>query len=313
MRLMEIKDSVNIAYSNYAPRWDNSNGNFYLRDILRTKVAIIELNKIHFLKDSDNEILPLIKSSETDFIILTSTQYSSAVTYLGHLKIAIAGFHYWINQYIPNDDTETTVSIKMPPMGTLEDLKNYSDLLQKALGQVIPEIGGELKFRQLEYGSCWVIIDLSTVEAVAFFVSLVISAMKIAKMYSEFKLNIAKSKHIKLSDSDKSTFENVYKEIIKKNAYEEAMEVEKKYYSNGKSDTERIMRISVSINNVSDFISKGGELHLSSLASEKNKKLLSAYEQSNISQKKVEKLPHKENSSEETEVNDKKDTDNKTI
>lgn len=306
MRLMEIKDSVNIAYSNYAPRWDTSNGNFYIRDVLKTKIAIIELERINFIKDSDNDFLPLIKSAETDNILLTNAQYNAAVTYLGHLKIAIESFHYWINQYIPYDDTKTTISLKMPKMTGVEDLISYVNLIRKSFSPIVSEIGGVLKFKRLEYGSNIIVIDASTIEGLRLIIELVVAVSSCALLYTRYKLDMAKLENIKIdTEIKKANYKEISKLLLKSEIEEAAEKINKKIFKEEK-DPERLRRIECSIERLEEFVYAGGEVHLSSLASEEEKKQIPDYESLKIARNKnkIGELPRndsdvKNNKSEE--------------
>lgn len=88
--------------------------------------------------------------------------------------------YQWINRYVPTEETETIINIKLPQINTLSDFAASANCIKKALSQVVSEAGGNIKVKQLDYGSYWLIIDVGTIEAVVFVGLLVSAAYRIA-------------------------------------------------------------------------------------------------------------------------------------
>lgn len=88
--------------------------------------------------------------------------------------------YQWINRYVPTEETETIINIKLPQINTLSDFAASANCIKKALSQVVSEAGGNIKVKQLDHGSYWLIIDVGTIEAVVFVGLLVSAAYRIA-------------------------------------------------------------------------------------------------------------------------------------
>lgn len=266
MRLIDIKRSVNIAFQNFEINNDSSNGNYYMHNIQKLKIALTELSKIHYIDVDEKEVYRLIMSSATDTLILNGNQYSTHAEVLAKLQQSVYLLNNWINQYVPTEETETTINIKLPHISSLNDLAVTSSMLKKSFSQVVPEVGGKVEVKQLDHGSYWVIIDVDTLEAVALIASITWAAVKAAKTIVELGLSYEQYKSYKLSSEALEEMKKKNEEIKQDEIRKSAEEINKTHFNN--PDNERCGRISVSIYELCKLIRAGGEIHPSLIAAE---------------------------------------------
>lgn len=294
MRLIDIKRGIDIAYENFDPRYGTGNNGIHIIDnIQKLKIAILELYDIGFIERREGSIIDIytiIECSMTDRLIVDNSQISGYKNLLDNLKVAIDLFHQWINRYLTTEDLDTTISIKLPQISNLDELAQNCLWIRKSLSRVVSEIGGEAKFNHLEYGSNWVIIDVQTIEAVTLVAAIVVSAAKSAKLYSEFKLNMAKMEQIKLDAEIVKTVYQANLSILKHDINSDSIKIEKEHFLD-KSNPERIKRIEVAIDNMKELISAGGEVHPSLIASKEVVEKFPSFKEIAINKNIVAELP----------------------
>lgn len=79
MRLLDLKKHINNAYEYFKPKYDNSNGNYYIDNVLALKEAIQNLYdaKIIIKNELEINIFTIIASSMTDRLIVSSSQITN--------------------------------------------------------------------------------------------------------------------------------------------------------------------------------------------------------------------------------------------
>lgn len=140
MRLLDIKHSVNIAKEYFKFSTRNSNGIYYIDGIQSLKVALKELIKAGIVKE-ENDFVQQIIHTESDFLSSDSNVYSTRTQFLNDNKFFLTQFHSWINEYVPTEESETILNIKLPNIKSFKDLQDSSIILRKSLSQIVPEVG----------------------------------------------------------------------------------------------------------------------------------------------------------------------------
>lgn len=138
-------------------------------------------------------------------------------------------------------------------------------MIDKALTQSVSEFGGEIKFKQLDYGSSWITISAVTSAAAAFIIGLSKAAFYVAKKYYAIKLMSKEYERYSMATDIMKTLKDLNENIIKEEISKKAEEIEKEYYPNDKSDPERVGRLRNAINELSKLIELGGEIHPSAI------------------------------------------------
>ena len=136
MRLIDIKRYINIAFENFSPKYSNSNGNYYIDNVLNVKKAVQALQKARFVS-LDNPLLENINASITDRLILNNSQDSQYQILFNKIQYMITALHEWANSYIPTEERDTTVNIKLPPIENLKDLSVTASIIQKSFSRVV--------------------------------------------------------------------------------------------------------------------------------------------------------------------------------
>lgn len=260
MRLAILKNLLKIAQDNFKPKLVTAGSAFYCDNVEETKTGIEALKQIGVFEYSgfNCDVFYDILSTATNRVILDSSTYNRYKKEFEKIDIIIKFMVEWIEYYVPNDDTETTISIKFPELNNLTDLAISSVCIKKAFSQVVSEIGGTIRVKQFDYGSNWIIIDVGVIEAVKLIGAIISSAYAITLGV----LNLIKLKEeikaLKLDNKIKS-FDLEEKEFIKAKSMQEAEKINKEYFN--KDDNEREGRISVSISEFVKILRAGGEVH----------------------------------------------------
>lgn len=131
MRLLDIKRHINIAYENFDPQLSSSGGNYYFNNVQSVKKAIQALCEAGFLPENIKMSVSDILDCQTDRLILDNGRYNAYTRDLNRLKVTINILNEWINQYIPTEETETIVNIKLPPINTLADFASSANWIKK--------------------------------------------------------------------------------------------------------------------------------------------------------------------------------------
>ena len=167
MRLIDIKQNIDIAKEFFTPSFPNSNGNYYVDNILKTKKAIEALIKIHILPtnvEDEKVFIDVIQSAFTNRIIVNSSQQSDFIKVSTKIRYMITTLSLWLNDYLTTDETDTTINIKLPSVSGLSDFSEIINLLEKSLNGISTiNGGGEIKVEQLDHGSLWIIIAVCSV------------------------------------------------------------------------------------------------------------------------------------------------------
>lgn len=279
MRLIDIKRHINMAYSYFEPKYNNnnSNGNYYIDNIQSLKISIRNLYDAGILERSDNisSIFTMIESCVTDRIIADASQVGIYRKELEKIKGVITILHNWINRYVPDEEDEETINIKLPKLCKMDDLTKASSIINKALSQSVSEIGGELKIKHLEYGSSWIVISAGTALAAKLTMTLANAAFKIVQKYYGIRLMQQQYERYSMGTDILMAVKEANEKIIAYDTRAIAEHMEKDFYPD--SDNERIERLRVSITEMTKLIELGGEVHPSLLTVQDNKAQIPDY------------------------------------
>lgn len=272
MRLLDIKRCINIAYDNFVPKFSNNNtGNtFYVDNVLSLKQALQALHDCGIIRISSTSysLYTQVISSITDRLIYDSHQIGTVKRDLDRLKYTIDILNVWINEYVPTEETDDIINIKLPIIQDMNLLVKSCSIIDKALTQSVAEFGGEVKFKQLDYGSSWVTISVTTSAAAAFVMGLAKVAFYVAKKYYGIKFMQKEYERYGMVNDMLQTLKKYNEQIINEEINKKAQEVEKEYYKDQPSDPERVGRLRNSINELIKLIELGGEIHPSALLEE---------------------------------------------
>lgn len=265
MRLIDIKRHIQIASDNFKPVLSNSGNYYFIDNLIQTKTGVQALfdSGILDVENPNEKIYKELLSSVVNKISIDSSRYNIYKKEFDKMLLIIDFMNKWINNYLPEESSETTVNIKLPQINDLSDFSASAICVKKAFSQVVSEIGGNIKVKQFDYGSYWLIIDVGVIEAVKLIGVIVSSAYAVTKGVLSLLKTYEELKALKLDNEIKIT-ELHEKEFIQKKARREAEDIEKKFFQSGESnniDNERCGRITVSITELVKLLRSGGEVH----------------------------------------------------
>lgn len=302
MRLIDIKRYINIAFENFSPKYSNSNGNYYIDNVLNVKKAVQALQKARFVS-LDNPLLENINASITDRLILNNSQDSQYQILFNKIQYMITALHEWANSYIPTEERDTTVNIKLPPIENLKDLSVTASIIQKSFSRVVSEFGGELKIKQFDHGSYWIVLDANDIETVKFVGTLVSAGWCIAKSSVFLIKSYLEIQSMGLDNQIKKLdIERLEREVIKKRAEEKAKELNEEYFKReNEKETdinERLDRIAASLSEIVKLLKIGGEVYPALTSSPEVEEVFPNFKEKLIEYTKIDLLENKKNNPE---------------
>lgn len=264
MRLIDIKHKINIAFENYRLKYQSiSGGNIRFDNVEDLRTSIKALRDINYLPDEDPYNFFLSVYSDT--IIVDPNKHPAIIDKMRHLEYALALLANWINDYVPTSEDEDTINIKFPRINNIEDLIKSCNLINKSLSQSVSEIGGQITFKQLDYGSSWLIISVGTTAAASLVMAIAKAAFYIAKKFYGIKMMAQAYERYKIGTDAMKTLKECNEMILKEEVDKRSREIEKQFYPDRTSDNERCGRLRVAISEMYKLIELGGEVHPSLL------------------------------------------------
>ena len=267
MRLIDIKRNVSIAHENFKPNLSTLNAGCFFDNIKQTQIAIQALYDAGLLEYSEFKIdtYTEIMSLGVNRLKIDSNLYNVFSNEFKKIDAIINFMFEWLNRYVPAEETETTVNIKLPKINDLSDFSASALCIKKALSQIVSEAGGNIKVKQFDHGSFWLIIDVGTMEAVKLIGAIVTAAYATAKGVLNLLKTIEELKSLKLDNLDKLN-KLQEREFIHKKALQEAEKINNKFYLQKENEdhtasNERCDRICVSITELVKLLRAGGEVH----------------------------------------------------
>lgn len=303
MRLSDIKRYINIAYENYnCNSTDMSSGLIQYKDTEGTKLAIKALDKAGIISIYEDPY-SLFASTFSNFINVDPGKHPNIKFKMQALESTISILHKWINEYLPDDEDDTTINIKLPKLYQVNDLVKASGIINKALSQSVAESGGEVKIRHLDYGSSWLIISAGTALAAKLVMLLADAGFKIAQKYYGIKMMQQQYERFNMGTEMLKTIKEANEKIIATDARVLAEHIEKDIYKDTDTDNERIERLRVSITEMSKLIELGGEVHPALICASDNNISTPDYKSLLNVIKNAGELPRNENIKSEGEQN----------
>ena len=131
MRLIDIKQALNIAWSNIQTvTVEEFSDNFRINNADKLKIALDKLLSIKFIKLNDSSIYPIVVTSSSESILFDKRK--NTLSTIADLKKAVELMDRWINGYVPNEQDKETVNIKLPKISNFDVLNKVANELRLA-------------------------------------------------------------------------------------------------------------------------------------------------------------------------------------
>lgn len=268
MRLQEIKQVlIKNQHKLDIYRTNTSSGYISLEKLIEFREAINEIHSLNLFEQTLKIKDSFIFRDFEDSMFVTTNAWDQ-------VKYEISSLKYSIDYVIKSIDktnikeNENTIAIKLPQVIDFSDFTSVLNELKKAISVPISEeeIGGKVEIKGVENGSIWMYIALGTPSALALIAGLAWAATVIYKKLQEGRAFNEYVKNLQLKNDQAEAFVEAQKAQVLLLVTEQAKLVEKENFSN--SDAERLERLKLSINTMSELIDKGFEIHPSLVAPE---------------------------------------------
>lgn len=269
MRLIDIKQSLNIAYNNLLTvTVEEFSDNFRINNAYKLKTALDKLLSMKFIQLNDSSIYPIVVASSCESILLDRRKNRSST--IADLQKTVELMTRWINGYVPDEQDKETVNIKLPRISNFDVLNKVANELRLAFSTVICEYeGGKIEIVQFDHGSFWCVIKVGT--ALLLFTGLAWAGAVVAKKAIECKNAYEVYRNACARNDMLEELERLNKTQIDIAIEQEAKLIQQEHF--GKEDNEQLERIKNSILNISELILKGTEIQPAIAAPEDVKNL----------------------------------------
>lgn len=259
MRLLELKKSIDFASQNFQYKESNSNGIYYITDVNKVKLGLLELKKVNFLNEKYIKILsPIFDSVGTSISYSDINLYRQITSTLKIISHTIEFLNYWFKLSMPEEE-ENIVNIKLPEISNFSELEFISKKLEGNFSRVVSEIdGGKVEIKQFDHGSFWIVLAVGVPAAVFLIASIAWSAAVVAKKMNECKITCAEVKKANLQVEAIQQLVDYQKRMINELAMREAESIENKCFPN--NDNERSQRIREAIKDTAELLIKGVQI-----------------------------------------------------
>lgn len=178
---------------------------------------------------------------------------------LKYLQLVFDKLYSILETILPEDDPDS-VNIKLPPIGSFEDLAQAAKNLHLALTQVLylDEINGNAEIISVENGSIWVNVLIRGQLAVALVASLAWSSAVVYKKIEEGRLIEEKVSALKIQNNTLEDIRQAQKKELALLVEAEAQHIHSEFFKN--NAPEEIERIKNSLNIFSELIAKGAKI-----------------------------------------------------
>lgn len=278
MRLRDIKsiiDKYNNSLKIQLENIPNDSSNYRLKEIRIFQQALKAIEKTELFKSDIEEIKKteaLILSTDIS-IVLSRVEASKVNTKISNLITKLINFSEGISYVLP-EQSENSISIKLPKTNNLKELIETSNRLDKIFNQLLSNkyIDEKVDLQNFDTGSEWIEIVFGTVTGLWIFTKIVHAVILIER---ELLKNKDLKENIKLKAITNSAYENILKqmeeltihdvEIIKN---KEINEIMNKLETSKEKDNEYYERIKFSIDETRKLINKGMQFFPSSVATQ---------------------------------------------
>lgn len=199
----------------------------------------------------------------------TMTEFPNDITFNKISKIIeydiIPSFEFYIKNFdiLYPKLNDTSLCIKLPDTKDLNEIGKYCIEINKLLNQVVvnDSINGRIEFVNVDLGSTWLDICVGTTLAMQVVGTLIYSACYIRNQKLKFKLYEEEYRKVKIQNDVLEAIATGNKELIKSYIELESRNIMDSYYPEQKDNAELCMRIKNTINEFSEMINKGLEVH----------------------------------------------------
>ena len=263
MRLIELKEAIDKANNCFDFTTGSGGGVFYIKNVAKTRYAILELYKVKFFtKEQRNTLLPIIDSMGTTITFNDHPEFNYLVNSLNHIKYTIAQLYDWFQKFIPEpseEDIQSTVNIKIPNIQGFKELETISKLLSGPFSAAVNLAkGGKIQIKQFDHGSFWIVLFVGSPIAVSLIAGIAWSAAVVSKKWKEVKIIEEAARRAQLQNDAIEQLVKYQDKEIKSLAEVEANALEQKCFTD--NDKERVATIREAIKDVSELIIKGVEI-----------------------------------------------------
>lgn len=270
MRLIDIKQCINIAFDNLDFKAaDIGGGNCRISGVQNFRIVLLQLLKAGFIRKVDFKFYDdIVNTINSDSLLCSSPGYIS--DYIVKIGYLVRLLHNWINEYIPEEQDEETVNIKLPQIKNFDILNKVANELRLAFSTIISEYkGGKIEIVQFDHGSYWCVVKVGT--ALLLFTGLAWAGAVVAKKTIECRSAYEVYRNASARNEMLEELKRLNKAQIDIVVTQEAKLIQQEHFN--KEDHEQLERIKNSILNISELILKGTEIQPAIAAPEDVKNL----------------------------------------
>lgn len=270
MRLIDIKQCINIAFDNLDFKVaDIGGGNCRISGVQNFRIVLLQLLKAGFIRKVDFKFYDdIVNTINSDSLVCSSFGYIS--DYIVKIGYLVRLLHNWINEYIPEEQDEETVNIKLPLIKNFDILNKVANELRLAFSTIISEYeGGKIEIVQFDHGSYWCVVKVGT--ALLLFTGLAWAGAVVAKKTIECRSAYEVYRNASARNEMLEELKRLNKAQIDIVVTQEAKLIQQEHFN--KEDHEQLERIKNSILNISELILKGTEIQPAIAAPEDVKNL----------------------------------------
>lgn len=299
MRLVELKRAIERSLQTYKFEVSNSNGYYYIGNILALKSSLLELNKVNLFDEKEKRLLSPIFNSMGDKISFNNNNsYSELLKLLNEIGFTIYLLNNWFQKFMPeniDEDSSSIVNIKLPNIHNFDDLNKVANELRLAFSAIVNEYeGGKIEIIQFDHGSYWLILKVGT--ALTLISALAWSGAVVAKKTIECKNAYEIYQNASIRNDLLEELEQANEKLINIVIEQEAKLIQQEHFK--KEDNEQLERIKNSIYNISELIIRGTEIHPALAAPEEVQNLFPDFKSLPLIESRTKKLTEKTDSDE---------------
>lgn len=258
-------------------------------DLNKLRNSILEFEKIPFLNNSIEKLKNGFLFTNTgNKLSLSALEHTELDSFVNTLRI---GLEFFIKQFESNYDQEdeTSLAIKLPPLESFSDLSKVATDFKKAIE--IPlldsKIESDLNIKTAEPGSIWLMVGVGTTIAVNLIGGIAWAAAVIKRKNAEGNIFVEHARTLELKNAQIELYVNAQKKQLENILQNEAEAIASKHYS--ANDPEAIERLKLSISTVADLIEKGAKI-LPTSKSDDIKQLFPEYDKLSLIESAIKKI-----------------------
>jgi hypothetical protein len=271
---------------------ENGGKPYLIRDISNLKKGIELLENIDFLEVYINDLKEnsgLFKTfKEKDSF--NSTQDTLIKENINSLRTGIIFLLNYFDEQTVNEKDIDGISVKLPELGSFDELNKISNDLKKAIELPINDAGienGKTEIVSAERGSIWLNIALGTAAAVKLVASITWAATYLRKKKAEAKIYEEYTKTLELKNDALSSIIDAQKQQLKNILEAEVQAIISEQYNH--NDPETLKRLELSINTTADLIDRGVKI-LPTSENDSIKELFPDYKNLNLIQSAIKQI-----------------------